>query len=127
MGDMTEAEVDEYISFCARILVENEGIGDHERVGVSGYFGGPGEGSLGRRAEEEQEERERLGGWEEGTGLAAGEEYKIWQSRDVPDELDRVVGRAAQVAGVRAEDIVGVLGTFERRLLSAGERRGTDT
>ena len=50
----------------------------------------------------------RLGGRiDDSEGLLAGEEYKIWSARDVdgalPEELERVVNRAAAVAGVRVE------------------------
>ena len=64
----------------------------------------------------------RLGGRiDDSEGLLAGEEYKIWSARDVdgalPEELERVVNRAAAVAGVRVEYMVGVVETFERRLV----------
>ncbi|PPR07036.1 hypothetical protein CVT26_005237 [Gymnopilus dilepis] len=88
---------------------------------VSDYFGGNGERDRGPR-EEEQEDRVRLGGkLDDSEGLLAGEEYKIWSARDVdgalPEELERVVNRAAAVAGVRVEYMVGVVETFERRLV----------
>ncbi|KAF8913981.1 hypothetical protein CPB84DRAFT_1758076 [Gymnopilus junonius] len=117
---MTEEEMDEYIGFCAKILVGGGG-GDGA---VADYFGENGEGGDGQRAEEEQEERtrgagHRLAAGEEETGLAAGEQYKMWSGVDgaMAEELERVVGRAAEIAGVRAEYLVGVVGTFERRLV----------
>ncbi|KDR83659.1 hypothetical protein GALMADRAFT_56567 [Galerina marginata CBS 339.88] len=117
VGDMKAEEMDDYIEFCAQILSGNRSDGDGA---VAQYFGND---ERGRRLEEAGDgRRARLEGPQAiGGGLRAGEEYKIWNARDVdgtlPEGYGRVLGRGAAVVGVDAVYLGGVVERFERRLV----------
>jgi len=111
---MTPDETDEYISFCSRIL------GGKEDETAAEYFG---KAASKKMSGEDMGENGEKGGRTrvmEGEGLRPGEEYKIWNSRDVDGEaplsIERVIGRASLLGGVRVEYLGGVIESFERRL-----------
>lgn len=60
---------------------------------------------------------------EGGRRVRAGEEYKIWNSRDVdgtlPDDYLSVLSRGEEMVGMR---VGGVLEAFERRLVRSAKR-----
>ncbi|KAF9569285.1 hypothetical protein CPC08DRAFT_623499 [Agrocybe pediades] len=116
VGDMKPEEVEEYISFCSRIL------GGSEDETVLEYFGKVWKENK-RDGEDRVENGEERGRTrvEEGTGVRPGVSYKIWNSRDVDGvgavEIEEVIRRGSVVGGISVEYLGGVIEMFERRLM----------
>ncbi|KAL0949478.1 hypothetical protein HGRIS_009531 [Hohenbuehelia grisea] len=127
VDSLSDEMLDEYLSFCERALLGHEGDGKIGGKSVLERFF-PLEGdrmacdaSRGREAYPQPDLHANLPVESPHAGLGPGDEYKIYQGRDVlgniGDDLEVVVARASQWVGVSNNEMLGVVETYERRVV----------
>lgn len=128
LEDLDDEMTDGYLSFCEKALLGNSASNDV----LDNFFPLGNDHTKGHVGRDEGKTcaRERLaaGRVQEGdVGLVRpGQEYKIWNARDVlgalPGEYALVVDRAAGWAGVPREYMEGVIEMYEKRVFRWYER-----
>ncbi|KAF8165266.1 hypothetical protein B0H34DRAFT_648113 [Crassisporium funariophilum] len=119
VGTLSEEALDDYISFCGRILVGQGRV--NGEVALSRYFPVEAAHETVWKGEDEDAVREMGGSEVKAEGLRPGEKYTIWNARDVDgrlaEEYALVVSRGSRVVGVEESYIGGVMEKWERRLV----------
>ncbi|KAI0774250.1 hypothetical protein C8Q74DRAFT_820588 [Fomes fomentarius] len=134
--DMDDEMLDEYLQFCEKALLPREDC-MLARNATTDQFPlrrdtSPGSSAMRSEMRNRAEEPER-GKWTasafkgDGDVLVSGEQYTIYNTQDIlgslPDNLNLVISRAANWAGVDEVYLSGVVERFERRVVRWWDNR----
>ncbi|THH19848.1 hypothetical protein EW146_g1408 [Bondarzewia mesenterica] len=121
-ADLSESMMDEYLDFCEKALIGGPDSQSRERV-LDQYFPLSAKETVSERtnAEKGRMAASRATVPVDDAELEPGEEYTIYNSRDVlgtvPDAYDAVMERASRWTGVPEEYLCGVTEKYERRVV----------
>lgn len=135
LEDLSEDLLDNYLAFCERALTSTGAktvLGKDDVLDEHFPIHG-GQSCPCSDAKDETKRQQRLPATELETdqkgkrALKPGEEYRIWNARDVlgtlPSEYELVLGRAARWVGVGCEYLGGVVEKYERRIVRWHSRK----